>query len=85
MSTRTCPRHLPAVWKFFWIDRSKYCCTGPRTSSVRGALPRVPFAGRMNAAGLIYGSHRLLIGHDRVHSGLTSGTPGTRSGRTVCV
>src|SRR5450759_3142640 len=71
MSTRNCPCHFPRAWNDFWIDTSKYCCSGPRTSSVRGAFPSVPFAGRMNAAGLMYGSHRLLTGHARVHSGLT--------------
>ena len=48
-------------------------------------LPSAPLSGRMNAAGLMYGSHTLLTGQSRFHNGLTIGTPDTRSGRTVCV
>src|ERR1043166_9732021 len=56
-------------------------------SKVRGALPRVPFTGRMKAAGLMYGSQpdggaALPIGQLRFQRGFLSGTPGTMSGRT---
>ena len=54
---------------------------------VRGALPNVPLTGRMNAAGLMYGSHpeggaELPIGQLRFHKGLRNGTPVTMSGLT---
>src|SRR5215207_9532948 len=75
--------------KSFWNERSKYSCRGERMLSVRGALPRLPLAGRLNAAGLTNGSHGSLVaglvpvGQSRLHSGFLSGTPSMMSGRTT--
>src|SRR5215475_11449531 len=77
--------------KSFWSEKSKYCCNGPRIFSVRGASPRLPFAGRINAAGLMYGSQgvtpsdEMPNGQSGLNKGFFNGTPGTRSGRTVRV
>src|SRR5262245_28973590 len=47
--------------KSFWNEKSKYCCVGPRNSSVRGALLRLFFVGRINVAGLRYGLHGVML------------------------
>src|SRR5260370_29203865 len=52
---------------------------------VRGAVPRVPSAGRSNAEGFRYGWQPVPAGQLRLYSGLTIGTPGIRSGRALCV
>src|SRR5687767_12918304 len=54
---------------------------GARMSNVRGALPRDPFAGRMNAAGLMYGSQVAPDEQEYEKSGFFNGTPGIMSSR----
>src|ERR1051326_2432953 len=49
--------HLPGNGKFFCREASKYFCIGPRIDSTRAPFPSWPFTGRMNAAGLMNGSH----------------------------
>src|SRR5260370_41328006 len=85
-------RRLPSLaqngqGKSFESEKSKNVCRGDRMAKVRGALPRVPLTGRMNAAGLMYGSQpeggaALPTGQPRFERGFTSGTPGTISGLT---
>src|SRR6266542_504862 len=60
---------------------SKNCCMGARISSVRGALPREPFAGRMKAEEFTIGSHSEPIVQELEYSGFFNGTPGTMSSR----
>src|SRR5262249_48703603 len=90
-STRRFRRRFPSLppknGRSFEIEKSKNSCLGDRMFSARGALPNVPFAGRMKAAGLMYGSQpeggvELPIGQSRFHGGFRNGTPGTISGRT---
>src|SRR5262245_11402482 len=85
-STRNCTRRLllSPILKLFCTDISKYCAHGPRTlSSVRGASPNCPNAGRMNADGFKYGWQLPPVGQLLLNKGFTSGTPATMSGRAL--
>src|SRR5213595_479141 len=84
---RRLPSLPPKNGRSFEIEKSKNSWRGERMFSDRGALPRVPFTGRMKAAGLMYGSQpeggvELPMGQSRFHNGLRKGTPETMSGRT---